>query len=298
MAVHPAPNLHRISAALFLLPLLAAPLAAQHVLLAEDAGKLYVVCAARGPRPYVEKDGKVESIDTHRFVLREVPEYLPAFISVRDISVRTTSMTIGLSGQQINNNFFFDATFESMYRLKDVFLVLYLDTEREGKAIFLSEIGNMEPDKAVPISIGVPVNGPLGSGNYSIYVFAGHSEVLQSMIPFGVQEAALDRMVAKRVENVRDAAPRLFIGPFPKYPPSLKKANIRGQALISLRIGANGGVYNPKVASATDPAFGEVALTAVRLWRFLPKVKDGIPVETQANVPFNFAPPDPVKGGP
>lgn len=265
--------------------------------MAEDDGKFYVVCAAKGSRPCVEKDGKVESIDAGSFVLREVPEYLPAFISVRDIKVRTSSMSAGLSSDSINNNFFFDATFESKYRLKDVFLVLYLETEKAGKAVFLNEIGDLEPDAAVPVSVGVPMNGALGSGHYTIYLFAGHSEVLQSEIPFAAQEAALARMVAKRIENVHDAAPKLFIGTFPEYPAALKKANIKGQVVISVRIGANGAVYDPVVKSATDPAFGEAALTAVRLWRFLPRVKDGVPVETLANLPFNFTAPIPDKGG-
>lgn len=43
--------------------------------------------------------------------------------------------------------------------------------------------------------------------------------------------------------------------------------------------------------SATDPAFGEAALAAIRQWRFLPEMKGGLAVEQSADLPFAFVPP-------
>ena len=45
--------------------------------------------------------------------------------------------------------------------------------------------------------------------------------------------------------------------------------------------------------SASDPAFGEAALAAIRMWRFLPSVRNGTPVATNAVIPFVFDPPSP-----
>ena len=84
------------------------------------------------------------------------------------------------------------------------------------------------------------------------------------------------------------AAPRPFVGPSPEYPPGLRKAKVKGEAMIRLQIRANGAVLDPQVRSASDPAFGEAALAAIRMWRFLPKVKDGRPVGTEAEMPFSF----------
>jgi len=293
----PAPSLCRIRAILLLFPTLMAPLAAQHVLLAEYSGKMYPVRAASGLRPCVERDGRVVSISTRGFALAEAPEYLPAFVSVRDVYVHNTSLTSDGVGS-LNNTFYFNATFESRYHLKDVFLVLELDTEEAGKMIFLREVGDLKPSHETPVSAIVPMSYPLGSGSYHLHLFSGGVEVLQSEIPFDEREAALDRMVAKRIENVQSAAPALFVGPAPSYPAGLKKANVKGRATISIRIGANGAVYDPAIKNATDPAFGKEALAAVRLWRFLPKVKDGRPVETMADVPINFDLPNPPKGQP
>jgi TonB family protein len=54
----------------------------------------------------------------------------------------------------------------------------------------------------------------------------------------------------------------------------------------------NARVHDPTPKCTTDPAFGEAALEAVRFWRFLPKVKDGRPVEALVELPFSFTPPD------
>jgi TonB family protein len=173
-----------------------------------------------------------------------------------------------------------------------------MKTQSAGDVIFLEEIGRLDPNFSRPVSLFVPLNSPLGNGKYELYLFSGGVEVFQTMIPFWVRDAALNRMVAKRVADVTSAAPRFFIGPVPEYPPALKRENVNGRAVISIRIKANGVVADPVVKSATDPAFGLSALAAIQDWRFIPKVKDGYPVETRADVPFVFSPPHPEKNGP
>ena len=95
------------------------------------------------------------------------------------------------------------------------------------------------------------------------------------------------------IKDVHEAPPNFFFGPRPEYSPELKKANLRGQAVISVRIGTNGDVFDPVVKSATDTAFGLAALQAVRLWHFLPRVRNDYPVETKVDIPVVFSPPKP-----
>ena len=263
------------------------------MLVAEDGGQMLLVCGANGTEPRVQKDGKIVPITPHGFALREVPEFAPFFVSVRNVSVRTTYTSMQSGTGQLNNDFYFNADFETDYRLTDVFVVIALDTVRAGKTLFLWEVGTLEPHKIKGVSIIVPMDSPIGSGRYNVHLFSGGAEVMQSLLPFGESEAALDRMVASRIKDVHNAAPRFFFGPSPVYPPELKAANLKGHAIVSVRIGANGAVYDPLVKSATDPAFGEAALRAVRIWRFLPRVKDDYPVETKVDVPIVFAQPNP-----
>ena len=68
----------------------------------------------------------------------------------------------------------------------------------------------------------------------------------------------------------------------------LLKTNIAGEAVIALTVSPNGRVLDPQIKRATDPAFGEAALAAARLWRFLPKVETGRAVATTVEMPFQF----------
>jgi TonB family protein len=235
-------------------------------------------------------EGKQVIADGRRFALHKVDEYSPLFISVRELEVSTHYLDVNASA--MNHEFRLRARLESPYWVKDVFIVLELDTDSAGKVLFLYEVGDLEPRQSKLLSLVVPLSSGLGEGKYQVHLFSEGMEVLQSMIEPGHREAVLDRMTKKRIASVKDAEPKLYVGPQPEYPKALMKAKTSGQVVVSLRVGANGRVYDPVVKSATDPAFGEAALAAVRLWRFLPQVKNGRPVEAKVNVPLNFAPPE------
>jgi len=267
----------------------AAPLAAQHVLYTEYEGKFLAVLRARGNQAYVKVGSQLVAAESRRFVLNKVEEFLPVFVSVRSLDVKTTYLD--MNGSQINNDFLLHASLESPFALEDVFIVLKLDTGSAGKMLFLQEVGAMKAREPKHISIRVPLSLSLGSGQYEFHLFSQGMEVLQSQIPPLACDEAVDRMIAKRLPPGPDSAPQLFIGPEPEYPEELLKTNARGQAVIALRIGANGRVYNPEVKNATTPAFGMAALKAVRLWRFIPRMKGGQPVETKAEIPLDFSPP-------
>lgn len=272
-----------------LIAVIVGPLSAQNLLLTEYKGKLLPVVRARDSRPFVKVDGKLVAAEGYRFALHKVDEYWPVYISVHDLEVSTSYLN--MSGSEINHEFRLRARLESPYALEDVFIVLELDTESAGKVIFLTEVGNMVPRDPKYLALRVPMSSGLGEGHYFIHLFSKGAEVLHSQLDPAYRDAVLDAMTRKRIESVKDAGPALLMGPQPEYPAVLFKKKVSGEVSVSLRIGANGRVYDPKIEKASDPAFGDAALTAVRLWRFLPKVKGGRPVETVATFPIMFTPP-------
>ena len=279
----------RTLAAVALLTALTGSLVAQNVLFTELNGKFLPVMRARFHTPFVELDGKLTVADGGRYVLQPAPEYLPYFVSLRNVEVQTHHLN--MNGSELNHEFSFRAWLETPYHLENVFLVLELFTEKAGKALFLQEVGELEPRAPKLVDALVRLSTPLGEGKYKLHIFSGGLEVLHSKIPPEVQDMALDRMILKRIAGVENAAPKPFTGPSPEYPPSLLKAKADGRAVITLRIGANGRVYDPTIKSATQPAFGESALAAVRLFRFLPRVVNGRPVEATVDLPIDFTPP-------
>jgi TonB family protein len=267
----------------------AAPLTAQNVLITEFKGKYLPVVRARDSRPYVEFEGKQVAADGLRYALHKVDEYLPVFISVRDMEVSTSA--VDWDGSEINHEFHLRAKLETPYWLDDVFIVLELDTDSAGKVLFLHEVGELKPRDFKWIALRVPMKSALGSGHYQVHLFSKGVEVLHSNLDAMYCDSVVDHMTETRIAAIKDAQPKFFFGPQPEYPAALLKAKTAGKVLVSIRIGANGRVYDPAVKNASDPAFGAAALAAVRLWRFLPLVKNGRAVEAHVTMPLDFTPP-------
>lgn len=277
-------------ASLILFCVLVGSMAAQNILFTDYNGKFLAVMRARFNTPYVEVEGKQVVADGHSYILQPTSEYLPLFVGLRNVEVKTSHLN--MEGSELNHEFHFRAWLTSPYNLDNVFIVLELLTESAGKVLFLQEVGQLEAREDKLIEADVRLNSPLGEGKYKLHIFSGGMEVLHSKIPPEVRDAALDRMTLKRIAGVQDALPQPFIGPSPEYPEALLKAKTKGRAIIAMRIGANGRVYDPTIKSATDPAFGETALAAARLFRFLPRMVKGRPVEAKVELPIDFTPPE------
>lgn len=219
-----------------------------------------------------------------------MPEFLPAFVSVRGLKVYSSGVMLSDSGSQINNEFHFNAQFETPYALDDVYLVLEMTLADSGSSFFLYEVGNMRANRLYPVSVVANSGYPLGSGHFQFHLYSAGLEVLHSEQPFAMREQMLDGLIARRIKDRPDGPPSVFFGPAPDYPAKLQKSKTSGQVKLQVRIRPTGAVVDATLVSATEPAMGEAALTAVRQWRFLPRIKNGQPVETVAVIPIDFTP--------
>ena len=274
---------------LALLPV--APGVAQNILLTDYKGTFHPVVKVDRMTPMIQVDGKLVSARNARYALHQVEEFMPVFIAIRDIKVQTRYLELMDSSSILNNEFTFGATFESPFTLDDVFVVLELDLESAGKLLYLQEVGRLEARKSKWFSSTFAMHEKLGEGHYQVHLFVGGREVFHSEQPALFRAGMLDRMVLKRINSLTDANPQPLVGPAPEYPKALRKSGVKGEAVVKMHITARGVVEEPVVESASDSAFGEAAVAAVRQWRFLPKVKAGRPVEAVAKMPFEFEPP-------
>ena len=80
--------------------------------------------------------------------------------------------------------------------------------------------------------------------------------------------------------------------PPPAYPAELACADVGGQVVIRLTIGAEGRPTQYQVVeSSRQPALDASALEAVKTWQFEPATRAGQPVVSHLNVPVTFTPP-------
>lgn len=81
----------------------------------------------------------------------------------------------------------------------------------------------------------------------------------------------------------------------PLFPSSLMSTLDKGEAVIEFLIDKDGHPRLPRIAEATEPAFGYAAIQVIGSWRFEPPLLKGKPVVARVQVPFNFKLRDPVK---
>lgn len=85
-----------------------------------------------------------------------------------------------------------------------------------------------------------------------------------------------------------DQRPRVIFQRPPTYPAELRKRKRQGTVYVVFQVDTRGHVSNVKVQRATDPAFQDAALEAVRQWRFEPGTRNGEKVSFKMLIPITF----------
>lgn len=261
---------------LFLLGTLS-PAPAQNALYAEHHRKMLLVHGARANHPLVEEDGHHVVAPTAKFLLKRIEEYRPVFVSVKDLQISGTQGSV---------------EFESAYSLENVFFAMEFHFPKGDRTILLvHEVGRLKPQQARKIIFGLPAEYEPGAATFQLHLFVESLEVFHSLQPAKEREQALDRMVAERVKQLRNASPSPLFGPPAPYPRKVPNPKLPGTATVRFRISPQGVVLDPIVVAASDPAFGDAAVAALWDWRFVPRVVDGTAVESTVDLPLAFAPP-------
>ena len=76
------------------------------------------------------------------------------------------------------------------------------------------------------------------------------------------------------------------------YPPDELALRKHAAVVLLVSIDAAGHVTNVEVAQSGGKPFDDAAITAMRLWTFVPATKGGVAVASRIRVPFHFAPPE------
>ena len=83
----------------------------------------------------------------------------------------------------------------------------------------------------------------------------------------------------------------------PVYPDEAKAKGAQGTVVIGLVLDKQGNVGDLIVVSSSDHTFDQVAINAVRQWKFSPGLKGGKPVNVRMSIPIVFSLSGDVRGG-
>jgi protein TonB len=74
----------------------------------------------------------------------------------------------------------------------------------------------------------------------------------------------------------------------PKFPDEMKRLGTSGLVTVSCMIDEKGNVSDPKIVKASNDAFSEPAMEALKKWKFKPAKKDGEAIAIRVNIPVQF----------
>jgi TonB family protein len=86
----------------------------------------------------------------------------------------------------------------------------------------------------------------------------------------------------------------------PDYPPEIAAKNIAGEVSVAFFIDETGAIRMPAVTQSDSQILSDLAINALRQWKFEPPTRKGLPVLVKAVQLFKFVPGSKVeiKAGP
>lgn len=84
------------------------------------------------------------------------------------------------------------------------------------------------------------------------------------------------------------SAPRAIYTPEPEFSEEARKAKYQGVVVLTIIVGTDGRVHNPRVLRSLGMGLDEKAVEGVKTWKFDPSKKDGRPVAVEMNIEVAF----------
>jgi TonB family protein len=138
----------------------------------------------------------------------------------------------------------------------------------------------------------LPSGFDLRHGVWELHFFSNGLEIPTTQLTADQLAAARAKSEAYLLRNHPDSPIALRQVVNPIYPDALKAQRLDGSATLRCQVDRDGNVSAVEVVSATNPAFGQAAVEAVRQWKFTPAVQNHHYVGQTAELPLNFkAPP-------
>lgn len=125
-------------------------------------------------------------------------------------------------------------------------------------------------------TINMALNVGAGGGGVGVYVGS-----------FDIDDSDLNLNLTFEISEL-DKAPIPILQIAPVYPPTLKRAGVKGHIIAEFIVTKHGRVVRIEITEASHNEFKKPVIDALRRWQFEPGIKDDIEVNTRVRIPFNF----------
>lgn len=259
-------------------------------LVVSEAGQSLTVVDFDGEHAMVRDpvSGKLRPSFSQDFALEETDDFDPTLI------------TIGVmyGGGAFDHEFrkqepFVSLSLATTVPKESVFMVVEFWNE-DHREVVVRKIGRVHQRFGLPITSNLPRSlfdrhDPLV---WKHRFFANGLELPSTLTNWREVQQWFDRLIPSKVRGLpaNTPGPVSLIVPMPVYPRSLIHQAIVGELEINCRVDAVGFISEFEFQNVSHPAFQKSAERHIKYFRFLPRMKDGVPVASRVILPFRFHP--------
>lgn len=181
-------------------------------------------------------------------------------------------------------------------------VILAIDISAEGKLTDHLVVGYTHEPLVRPIIEAIKVwqyqparrDGVAIPAQLELTVTMSATGVVVSHTGMEIVETMMERMLGDRLKyrpsrlNEIDRVPARLNNISPKYAEEALKKGVRGKVQVHFYIDENGIARMPAVDNSDHPYLAEIAVEAVREWKFEPPTSKGNPVLVEASQEFRF----------
>ncbi|HVW19575.1 MAG TPA: energy transducer TonB [Opitutaceae bacterium] len=109
---------------------------------------------------------------------------------------------------------------------------------------------------------------------------------MKALFSFAFGIALLFAVSARADDQVEPPVPVRTTAP--DYPYELRRAGVSGVVTVSCLVDAHGDVQDMQVVKASNEAFVQPAMEALKKWKFKPAVRAGAHVPLRVSIPIRF----------
>lgn len=232
-----------------------------------------------------EVDGELKKVKVagSRTSLGEIKFYFPGVIKIENNQAWAVSACSGGS-----YSLDYEAKVTSNRDLPDVLLIIHT-TRPDGQYLKVAcPVGTLRKGKSRRMNFTVNVPEDYVDCRYRAYYMCRGFEVLSIESEFKIPTPYARTLTVEGKEAFDDGPPRVVSIIKPVPPVDAEGVAIPGTVKMKLLIDASGYVIKVEPLAPKQGPHVQAALDVLYLWEFVPRISDGMPVESELVVPLSF----------
>ena len=239
---------------------------------ADYKGHASLIHQAKGDHPVVVlENGKkvVPTLSSMRLVPVSLKDgqVAPGWIFATKDRAMTSSVTFtDVPNSSFNHELHLSFLLETTTPLRNVFAVVYINSESGDRGCLVREVGDMKAFSRGSVSFDLRADHDLGETRYFFYVFSDGKELRQ---PLEVSNGFLASVINEVMRRGR-AATTPLPAPHLTFPPRGIAENA-GKIPVEIKINGIGQVLSAKTDDQVPKAITDAVVEAVKNWWFIPE---------------------------